>query len=338
MVTVRITELYDLNTVRDRMGLIGIHTPGFKQIARLYPGFLLNYNKMKAVGCDVAVACASMLPADPLQVGTETGDIAPQDLFNPILYKACTNDSFNTVVNRVYSMSDPIEGNSLATPGTVGNDPWTDAGAGSTADIYYALLGEDGWRKAMPQSGFSMKGLRPLVYPILSTFGNTVLPAIGTQGNTAVGAVNAGGANFLQSAGAVAFRGSPQTMPAVPTTTYRNTQTIGSSTAHPFDVFQMDNPGIPKTFVCVIATPPSKLHVLYYRLRITWTIEFFDPITMNEKATLGTLRNNGAHLHEDLTYVPDAKDSTEYLAPVDLPTQDDLVDTRDASITKILEK
>lgn len=337
MVTVRITELYDLNTVKNKMGLIAIHTPGFKQIARLYPGFLLNYNKMKAVSCDIAVACASMLPADPLQVGTDTGEIAPQDLFNPILYKACTNDSYNTVVNRIYSMSDPISGNSLATPGTVGNDPWTGSTYSNSTDIYYALLSEDGWRKAMPQSGFSMKGLRPLVYQVLNTFGNTRFPASG-GGVGGAGATDSAGLNTVVSNLAVSFRGSAQPMPAVPTTLFRNTQTIGESSEHPFDVFQMDNPGIPKTFVACICTPPSMLHVLYYRLRITWTLEFFEPITMNEKATLGTLNNNGVHLHEDLTYVPDSSKTADYLAPVDLPTQDDLVDTQDAQITKILEK
>lgn len=337
MVTVRITELYDLNTVKNKMGLIAIHTPGFKQIARLYPGFLLNYNKMKAVSCDIAVACASMLPADPLQVGTETGEIAPQDLFNPILYKACTNDSFNTVVNRIYTMTDPIEGDSISTPGTIGNHPWDGSSYSNSTDIYYALLSEDGWRKAMPQSGFSMKGLRPLVYPVLSTFGNTRISP-GTTSVPGVNAVDDAGVNVGLTNLATQFRGPAQAMPAVPTTVARNTQDIGVGAGHPFDVFQMDNPGIPKTFVACICTPPSKLHVLYYRLRITWTLEFFDPITMNEKATLGTLNNNGAHLHEDLTYVPDDSKTSEYLAAADLPTQDDLVDTQDACITKILEK
>lgn len=337
MVTVRITELYDLNTVKNKMGLIGIHTPGFKQIARLYPGFLMNYNRMKAVSCDIAVACASMLPADPLQVGTDTGDIAPQDLFNPILYKAVTNDSFNTVVNRIYSMTDPIDGNSLSVPASPGNDPWSTSGFANTTDIYYALLSEDGWKKAMPQSGFSMKGIRPFVYQVISTYGNSRMQTGSTSWQ--ISNPNVTGSDGVNTSGSVfTFRGHAMAMPSVPTTVNRNTQTIGDSTGHPFDVFQMDQPGIPKTFVACICTPPSKLHVLYYRLRITWTLEFFEPITMNEKATLGTLVNNGVHLHEDMTYVPSSKDTADYLAPADLPIQDDLVDTQDACLTKILEK
>nr|QWB14904.1 capsid protein [Cressdnaviricota sp.] len=287
---------------------------------------------MKAVSCDIAVACASMLPADPLQVGTDTGDIAPQDLFNPILYKACTNDSFNTVVNRIYSMSDVDDGASLATPGTVGNDPWSGT-INNSSDIYYSLLSEDGWKKAMPQSGFAMKGIRPLVYPILSTYGNTRItaPSVNVPG---VNVVGSDGVDSLSNVNQQ-FRGPAQPMPSVPTTVFRNTQNVTDD--HPFDVFTMNNPGIPKTFVACIVTPPSVLHVLYYRLRITWTLEFSDPITSIEKATLGTLTNNGSHLHQNLQYVPSSKD-TEYLEPENLPTQDDLVDVRDASLTKILEK
>lgn len=337
MVTVRITELYDLNTVRNKMGLIAVHTPGYSLIRRLYPGFLMNYDKMKAVKCDIAVACASMLPADPLQVGTSTGDIAPEDLFNPILYRACTNDSFNTIINRAYYM-DPIQtGSSVDTPGTVGNDPWT-GGTGTSnplpnsSDIYYALLADDGWKKAMPQTGFSMHGLVPLVYPLLNTFGNVNSSPISGTNNTqaTVLAVNQDGTTMGWKT-ATTFRGRPLPMPGVPTTVGTNQVDVHELD---YDVPVKDQPGIPKTFVAVIVTAPSKLHVLYYRLRVTWTIEFYDVITMNDKATRGSLLNNGAYFHVDgiagdSKYLP-ADDSN-------LGAKSDFVDTSDADIKKIME-
>ncbi|ADB24814.1 ORF9 [Chimpanzee stool associated circular ssDNA virus] len=85
---VKVSETYDLSTQTDKMGFVGIHTPEGKLVYNMWSGLFKNFRKFRYASCDVTMACASMLPADPLQIGVEAGDIAPQDMFNPILYKA----------------------------------------------------------------------------------------------------------------------------------------------------------------------------------------------------------------------------------------------------------
>ena len=76
MVFVKVSETYDLSTKIGKMGIVGIHTPDSDLITRHYGGFIQNMKFAKFVKCDVAMACASMLPADPLQIGMEAGSIA----------------------------------------------------------------------------------------------------------------------------------------------------------------------------------------------------------------------------------------------------------------------
>ena len=99
---VKVSETYDLSTQTDKMGFVGIHTPEGKLVYNMWSGLFKNFRKFRYASCDVTMACASMLPADPLQIGVEAGDIAPQDMFNPILYKAVSNDSMSTLLNRLY--------------------------------------------------------------------------------------------------------------------------------------------------------------------------------------------------------------------------------------------
>ena len=69
MVFVKVSETYDLSTKIGKMGIVGIHTPDSDLITRHYGGFVQNMKFAKFVQCDVAMACASMLPADPLRLG-----------------------------------------------------------------------------------------------------------------------------------------------------------------------------------------------------------------------------------------------------------------------------
>lgn len=289
--TIRIQETYDLSTAVNKMGLLGIHTPGYGLIKRLYPGFLMNYKYMRAVRCDLAIACASVQPADPLQIGTEAGSIAPQDLFNPILYRAVSTDSFNTILNRMYGLGDNLIGSgSVADSGSAGSDPWN--GINST-DIYYALLSESGWAKAMPQAGFAMSNLVPLVYEVLNTFGNTLIPASSSSMNT-IPFVQPGGGMSNGTTIATTFRGSPRPMPRIPTTAGTNTVDVSGEV---FDLPASEQVGIPKTFVACIVMPPAKQHILYFRLKVVWTLEFTDTMSMNERATIGSLQANGAQTY-----------------------------------------
>lgn len=309
MVVVRIAETYDLRTAVNKLGLLGIHTPSSSLLARLYPGFLLNYKFIKLLRCDFAIACASTLPADPLSVGTESGDIAPQDLFNPILYRAVSNDALETIINRIYGSDlSPIslgQDGSVTAAATVGNSPFT--GYANTSNMYYTLLSEDGWRKAMPQTGFSMSDLIPLVYNVVNNFGNTLLPSSSSSLNT-VKAIKADGSTENNSGLATTFRGHTMPMPRIPTTT--NPITATDSVVN-FPVFSK----IPKTFVAAIVVPPAKQHLLFYRLRVVWTIEFTDPVSIPARADLVGINNVGAYMYSDWTTVgtklSDLKDGQE---------------------------
>lgn len=177
---VKVSETYDLSTKPDKMGLLGIHTPDGKLVYTMWRGLFENFRKMRYVSCDVAMACASMLPADPLQIGVEAGDIAPQDMFNPILYKACSNDSMSNLLNKIYAggldefhLDDDtwFNKNSVSAENTPNFD------FDSTKDVdqfamYYGLLADtDGWRKAMPQAGLEMRNLVPLTFSLVATQG-----------------------------------------------------------------------------------------------------------------------------------------------------------------------
>lgn len=295
MVTVRITETYDLSTTVNKMGIIGIHTPSPLLIQKLYPGFLTNYKWMHLDRCDVACACASVQPADPLQVGTEAGDIAPEDLFNPILYRAVSTDGYNTIVNRVFTYA--ADGGSVVTSRQVGSDAFPDVN--NQTDAYYSLLSEGGWRKAMPQSGFAMTGLRPLVYPLESTFGNTNIRPEVTSGTANINAVTTtGSSGDTTGAGnkATMFRGAGHPMGRLPTTMSLNSSHYNPGATELIDYADSSNTVIPPTWVGAIIMPPARLHKLYYRIRCSWTITFYDPITTVEKMSLSRMTTLGASL------------------------------------------
>ena len=156
MVQVRISETYDLSTKLNKMGIVGIHTPRGALIDQMWPGLVLQHKKFRFVKCDVAMACASMLPADPLQIGVEAGAIAPQDMFNPILYKAVSNDSMSQVLQYIVQAQQTGSGTSATglLQGSVAsvNDPAFKADPEDSVNIdqfgiYYGLLSDtDGWR------------------------------------------------------------------------------------------------------------------------------------------------------------------------------------------------
>lgn len=287
MPTITLRETYDLGTTTGKIGLLGVHTPHVELLKKLYPGFLINYRKMKVETCNVALACASLLPADPLQVGTETGDIAPQDLFNPILYRAVSSDSFDTILNRVYGLTDNFNAeqtSSLADSGTIGSDPFPSATSLNQEALYYSLLSESGWRKAMPQSGLTMTGLRPIVYTLLNTYGNTKFETATDIDFASVNTVNAS-ASSTTTALASTFRGPAMPMPSIPTWNGGSNSMATSSASPAWSIPVGRACYIPKTFVSAFILPPSKLHRMFFRMTIQWRISFFEPISVLERAT-----------------------------------------------------
>ena len=190
MVSVRVSETYDLSTKVGKMGIVAIHTPTGSLIDKMWPGLVLQHKKVRFVKCDVAMACASMLPADPLQIGVEAGSIAPQDMFNPILYKAVSNDSMSNIQSYIQGYGSANIASTVAVnqgsvvdmnePGFTKDYQGEPTGSLNPGDpvqidafsIYYGLLADsDSWKKAMPQSGLTMRGLYPLVYQVVSNYG-----------------------------------------------------------------------------------------------------------------------------------------------------------------------
>lgn len=335
MVTVRVTQTYDLSTAVNKMGILGIHTPPENLIRRLYGGFLLNYNKFKLDKCDLACACASVQPADPLQVGVQAGDIAPADMFNPILYRTCTNDSFNTIINRVYSYStgNTVQNQALVTAGTTGSDAFPSLA--NQTDVYYSLLAEDGWRKAMPQTGFSMTNVVPLVYNVLSQYGNVSAPQVGTSGLAPVDTVDGSGSRSFANLQSF-IRGNAQPMPALPTGYSFNVDTSSSNDWG--TAYRNSETLIPPTWCGVIIMPPASLHILYFRISISWTISFFDPISTTEKFALGSMNNTGAMTHIAEYTIGSSKESYEQNSDK-MEQSEDLIDSLGVNtLKKVLTK
>lgn len=307
MPVVTISETYDLSTTVNKMGLLAVHTPSMKLIKWLYPGLVLQYKNVRPIKCDIAVACASLLPADPLQVGTETGDIAPQDLFNPILYRAISTESFNTLFNRIYGYSDlnldssNASMGSLASPRNTGHSPFPSLSATNQEDLYYALLSESGWRKAMPQSGLQMRDLVPLVHYLVSTFGNGVLPTNST-GLTYENVVQQDGTTINSTANVSQLLRGGKTvpLPKIPTLqsgTFDWAQTSDSSTAPSWSIPVGATNNIPKCWCAALVFPPSKLHKLFFRMTIRWTVEFSDLCSIVERSNTLAQTLTGSYTH-----------------------------------------
>lgn len=321
---VNVTETYDLSTKIGKMGLVGIHTPEGKLVHKMWSGLYQNFRKIRFVSCDVALACASMLPADPLQIGVEAGSIAPQDMFNPILYKPVSNDSMSQLLNRLYlgsmaSTVDVAQNSVIASNNADYGSAGASVGDGhvlqatntpSQFDMYYALLADtDGWKKAMPQAGLVMRGLYPLVWSMLKTSGQPSNWSSSIQQQS----ICPSGTDYLAGAsvadlppqlGALGqyMRGPSRRMPACDTyvavyssgevmyvpnkliAESRNndvTYPIESTAEHysdtPISTYTAPNLDMPDCFVGAIVLPPATLNQLYYRLKVTWHVEFSEP-------------------------------------------------------------
>lgn len=295
MVFVKVRETYDLKTTVNKMTVIAIHTPKSEIIKRNWAGLLMNCKFYRPVKADVGIACASTLPLDPQGVGLTEGDVAPEDAFNPILYKACTNESFSLMEARILHLATAqvadVEGNQSkvevddATP--FEND----------FNVYYGLLNHGGFATRMPQDGLVIKGLRPMVHEALFSFG----------GGHPGGAVNPGYGIGIEVSpdGAhstitpLTMRGSAKPMPRMPTTMFP-----GSGTA--IDVV----PGFPntngnsetevpwlRTLVGCIIIPPARLHELFFRMTVSWTLEFSEIRSIAEIGGWAALNSYGENTH-----------------------------------------
>uniref|UniRef100_A0AAU6S519 Capsid protein n=1 Tax=Eptesicus serotinus feces associated smacovirus TaxID=3139986 RepID=A0AAU6S519_9VIRU len=331
MVFVKVSQTYDLSTKVGKMGIIGIHTPPYYLLNRMWSGLIKNHRYMRLDKCDIVVACASTLPADPLQVGVEEGSIAPQDMFNPILYRATSNDSFNTIVSRIYGGS-----HTPFTYGTLTKDELpTDISNDDNFKIYYSLLADpDGWRKALPQQGLEMKGLYPIVYSVVNTYGNVrylkQLDNSINNGVPRVGEIDSTDPPLRDidvPADASSFRGPSMRMPKIPTMV----PTGGSSiSADPYssDEAVCTRPNeFPRTYVACLITPPAKLSKFYFRMKVTWTIELTELMPNTEQNTLEAFINGASVLY--------GSDYDQQSKTMDVKT--DMIDSQGADLELVMD-
>lgn len=337
MVQVRISETYDLSTKVGKMGFVGIHTPTGGLIDKLWSGLVLQCKKFRFVKCDVAMACASMLPADPLQIGVESGAIAPQDMFNPILYRAVSNDSMNSFLSFIQNCATTSGVIPTVNQGSVIdiNNADFKLANDNPADqfqMYYGLLASEGWRHAMPQSGLTMSGLYPLVYQVVNQYGLngpmnnqvTQIPAVPV--NAASGVPTSKEDATVQVISTANLRGPAMRMPSIDTMYFDEaleTDVVPNKMA-----YVRSNTGkVPPAYVGLIVLPPAKLNQLYYRLKVTWTVEFtgLRPLTDIGSWTATSLIGVDAY-------------GTDYSAQSQaMSSKTAMVDTTGASIEKIME-
>lgn len=335
MVFVKVRETYDLHTVKNKMSIIGVHTPGSKILKRNYPGLLMQCKAYRPVSVDIRLACASMLPLDPQGVGLSEGDVAPEDLFNPILYKAVSNQSMSQLELYLHQNNQAnwtAKGDSL--------DSTNDGILADDFNLYYGLLANTHeWKHANPQSGLEMSNVVPLVYEQLYAAGETGVAFSGAdapQGapQTIVYGMKPDGSGMVVSS-PHSFRGKPQRMPFI------NTTVMNPSALDPSIVisgsqsgFASDSPNnsqlgvpAPKVYCSLICIPPSRLHQLFYRMVVEWTIEFSGIRPISEIASWNGLASIGSAQH-----VMDYSFAAKFL-----PETTDLVDTsEDSDIKKVM--
>lgn len=304
MVFVKVRETYDLHTTRNKMTVISIHTPKTDIIKRSYPGLLMQCRAYRPYSCDVRVACASMLPLDPLGVGTAEGDIAPEDVFNPILYKAMSNKGMSQLEARINSFSQgQVGADVLGQTATVDTDTVV-PGADDFA-LYYGLLSNTHeWKHANPQSGLAMSGLKPLVYEMVYNVGdmtgsvNDNVPAEYSYptGDSTIGTMP------LQK-----IIGNGKPMPFINCTAYSfngvdPTKAVDTSAVAGFPETkacgnaEVTVPYMNVTVGCIIV-PPSRLHELFYRMVVEWTLEFSAIRPLQEITSYSGIGVIGASTH-----------------------------------------
>jgi hypothetical protein len=351
MVFVKVSETYDLSTKVGKIGIVGIHTPRGSLFTRMWGGLIGQHKKFRFASCDITMACASMLPADPLQIGVEAGAIAPQDMFNPILYKAVSNESMNRIVQFMYAQykSQPLGQSTLRKGSVIDiNDVDKFGDTESPADqlkMYYSLLADDdGWRKAMPQAGLQMKGLYPLVYQMVNAYGFPYANTSATEIDNSIGAYDnqitlpngSGNDAAVYSKDTTPFKGPSMRMPWMPTkvlaTTVRNYVAANgpaSSGGLIEDTMEQIVGQFPPCYVACMVLPPATLNQLYYRLKVTWTIELADLIPLTATMNWNDMASVGA-----LAYGTDYALQSEATAKT---ASLDLVDTTGADATKVME-
>lgn len=319
-VSLTINETYDINTLKDKMAVIGIRTPS--------PGLVSKYidpkqfKKIKFHSCSIRLASASQLPVDPLGVGFEAGQIAPQDVMNPLLFKAVSGESFSAVLDCIYNGKTISQNSDFYYEGTLDVnhvDASTDVAIGMTPegsdftasayDIYYTLLHDGTFRPAHPQQGLVVNDLKPLVRDIHSTMPMaTHLNSSKwlTSGFSSSGTINSRNPAPLAESDGIGYvwtdlDGS--------NSGYNSYNFFMSGGTRPMPAFNtqvalgMDNQcAWPFTYVGCLVVPPYKMASLYMRMVVSWHITLSEFIPIFKRGVRGDTDPNW--LYADMIQVP----------------------------------
>lgn len=289
MVYVKVRETYDLNTIKQKMSVIAIHTPKPDIIKKNFPGLLMQCRAYRPVSADVRIACASVLPVDPQGVGLAEGDVAPEDMFNPILYKAMSNKGMSQLEARINHLThEPQIGDIEGAGAMVMREDVTNRE--DEFGVYYGLLSNaHDWKKANPQAGLEMRGLRPYVYEMNYALGDQAMglgeiePLINEYGQPENASPSQAGVRSVNPIRGILGKAKP--FPFLPCVQYsyqesKEGEKASSGFAKPgFPISpNIDNCSVEVPWLNVVCgaiiVPPSRLHQLFYRMVVEWTIEF----------------------------------------------------------------
>lgn len=163
-------EVIDVSTTPGKVGVFGIHTPDTQKPIKMLEGFYRQFRQMKYLGCSVKVQPAATLPADPLSVSYEAGEVAtdPRDLLNPIMVKGCHGETLNNALDVIFKDNASSLGTSIDRYEydftEIGNVP-----VGIGDGMYYSALSDPSFRKYGVLQPFGLNGLHPLVHKVVGT-------------------------------------------------------------------------------------------------------------------------------------------------------------------------
>lgn len=325
---VKISETYDLSTQRNKIGLIGIHTPPRALLERHFGPLMRNYRFAKLLKCDVTLVPTASLPLDPNGVGTLGNQVAPQDAVNPLLYKAVSNTHFETLLSRIYggvNLSASSDGSSVTVVDGISDNP--SSSGMSDISIYYGLLSQPkGWRKAFWNTGFHMGNLKPLMHEVIANYGNEI---IGTSSDMRFRPVisqtdNAPSTNLADASGGSVMRGRAVVCPALPLWGGLSRNALVTTLIEPVPC------DFPTVYVGAIVVPPTTSTGgtrFYFRMRITWTVKMIGLVSYQEHSSLLTYSANGQASYWN-DYMPLSKS---------MDSKEDSADVSGLEIEKIME-
>lgn len=341
MVTVSVSEVYDLSTVKDRMTLIGVHTPTKELIQKTYPGLCMNSKYCRIVKTDVVLSAVSGTVAiTPDMVGDNAVDgIAPEDVLNPILYKAVSNDSWSTLEARLHGLMAQAQGLEGATVPLTGSQAFAEnedvTGLSDEFGVYYSLLSNrDGFKIAPIQNGLELRGLVPLVFDKWYTHGENAYEGgeDNDKGQTIIEPSTGGLGRY--GFPAHAMRGKAHPMPKFNTTYITGVDgaeypdTIQAGMDGSLQNLQTRMPDIAPVMLACILMPPCRKTKLFFRMRVRTWIEFTEVRPIQEITSFAQMSS----VYAPVVYHSDYHEQSSRMDNVT-----DMVDTKNADITKIME-